>query len=221
MNAPVAPPPPSHPPSPPACVSPRETAAVHANGCVNGEEAGREPARAARPPKAPAPAAPTSSELITGRLVIELERKLRLAAEAAELSSDRDAICGEAFSDLVGEIDAASRAAAFVPSYTHFGTRLTPALPASAAAAASPVEPTALPAWLATIAATLTPDATRLPGLAAHRVSTYRDRLAAVVAAAAGGGAPKAPPGQLPPATLLVRDLMPALEPSSARAVPA
>ena len=115
--------------------------------------------------------------------------------------------------------DAASRAASFVPSYTHFGTRLTPALPASAAAAASPAEPTALPAWLATIAATLTPDATRLPGLAAHRVSTYRDRLAAVVAAAAGGGAPKAPPGQLPPATLLVRDLMPALEPSSARAV--
>ena len=118
-----------HPPPPSSCTSPT-AASVHANGCAGNE--GAEAQQAPAPVPAPAPGAahspppaagvrppkppPSTANALTGRLCIELERKLRLAAEAAELSSDRDAICGEAFSDLVGALDRPARAALLVPS---------------------------------------------------------------------------------------------------------
>lgn len=72
------------------------------------------PAKPPRPPRDPASSS-SSSEDLKRRLCLELERKLRLASEAAELSTDRDAICGEAFSDVVGALDGPARAALLPP----------------------------------------------------------------------------------------------------------
>ena len=127
LASPPAPAPAGPPPSA-ACAPPSgpDATDVHANGCMReADEAGRA-TRPAPPPTAPGarqhparppkpPPSPARHPDLPGRLCIELERKLRLAAEAAELSSDRDAICGEAFSDLVGALDRPARAALLVP----------------------------------------------------------------------------------------------------------
>ena len=120
--------------------------------------------------------------------------------------------------------DAARTAARMVPSYAHFGQNVTPVLPevvGERLPAASPAEP-ALAARLAALAASLAPDTARLPTiytLNAHRVSTYRKRLASIVAAAAGDGAPRSQRAGGDTTHLLSPALAPRLHPATAVAV--